>query len=96
MIANALLATCALLLALLFYLMSACRFLIPYRSVIVREYGTVILAFAAVLSVNVFALVYSLGRILGLKDTGRKLAHLEKQLRSGGPIARDLADKLEE
>jgi hypothetical protein len=110
MIPNALLASCTLLLALLFYLMSACRFLIPYRRVILHDHGALILLSTAVLFVNVFALVYSAGRVLGLKDTGRKLAHLDKQLHSGapsarfparwgvsgGPIARDLADKLED
>ncbi len=96
MIANALLASCTVLLALLFYVMSACRFLIPYRRVIFQDHGALILLSATVLFVNVFALVYSAGRVLGLKDTGRKLAHLDKQLHTGGPIARDLADKLDE
>src|SRR5262249_22461839 len=96
MIANALLASCTLLLALLFYLMSACRFLIPYRRIILHDYGALIVLCAAVLFVNVFALVYSAGRMLGLKDPGRKLADLDKQLHGGGPIARDLADKLED
>jgi len=96
MIANALLASFTLLLALLFYLLSACSFLIPYRRVIAHDYGALILLSAAVLFVNIFALAYSASRVLGLKDTGRKLAHLDKQLRSGGPIARDLADRLEE
>ncbi len=96
MIANALLATTAIMLALLFYLMNECQFLIPYRPVLIREYGATLLIWSALLFVNLFALMYTLCRVVGLKDTGRKLAHLEKQLRAGGPIARDLAERLDE
>ncbi len=96
MIANALLAATVIMLALLFYLMNECRFLIPYRAVLVRDYGPTLLMWAALLFVNLFALTYTLCRVIGLKDTGRKLAHLEKQLRAGGPIARDLAERLDE
>jgi hypothetical protein len=96
MMANALFASSAIMLALLFCLMSACRFLIPYRAVLLHDYGMSLLLWAGVLFVNLFAVIYTLCRIIGLKDTGRKLAHVEKQLRAGGPIARDLADRLGE
>jgi len=33
---------------------------------------------------------------LFLKDTGEKLAHLEKQLRSGGTISEELSRRLKE
>jgi hypothetical protein len=96
MIANAFLAATAILMAVLFYLMNGCRFLIPYRAVLLHEYGTTLLIWTTVLFFNLFALLYTIGRVIGLKDTGRKLAHLEKQLRTGGPIARDLAERLDE
>jgi hypothetical protein len=44
--------------------------------------------------VNLFALCYLVSRTLFLKDTGRKLAHVEKQLRTGQPIVRDLSERL--
>ena len=49
---------------------------------------------AGVIFLNVFAGAYMVGRALFLKDTGRKLAHVEKQLRAGDAVSRDLAERL--
>jgi hypothetical protein len=83
MIANTLVITIALLLALAFWLMGELKFLIPYRAFLMHEYGPVILGYVGVLSVNLFALLFSVNRRFFLKDTGRKLSHLDKQLREG-------------
>lgn len=83
MIANALILTIALLLALGFWLMGELKFLIPYRHILIHQYGTLILAWVAVLFMNLFAAVYAIQRKLFLKDTGRKLAHLDKQAATG-------------
>ncbi len=96
MIGNALLATCVVLLAAAFALLGECRCLIPYRAYIAREYGIVILAFAGVLALNLFGACYLASRALFLQDTGRKLAHVEKQIRRGRSLVADLADRLEE
>jgi hypothetical protein len=77
-------------------LLQELRFLVPYKALIFQTYAATIAAFAAALFVNVFAAVYLLGRKLFLKDTGRKLAHLEKQLRTDGSISEDLAERLGE
>jgi len=45
---------------------------------------------------NLFAAFYLICRKLFLKDTGEKLAHLEKQLRSGGTISEELSRRLKE
>ena len=45
---------------------------------------------------NLFAACYAISRTVFLKDTGQKLAHLEKQLRSGSPLSAELAQRLEE
>lgn len=45
---------------------------------------------------NIFALIYVAVRKLLLKDTGRKLAHLEKQLRTGQSISEELTERLKE
>jgi hypothetical protein len=50
---------------------------------------------ALVVFVNLFALAYSLSRRLFLKDTGRKLAYVDRQLQTGDTIVRDLSDRLE-
>jgi hypothetical protein len=83
MIANVVLITIAILLALAFWLMGELKFFIPYKVVLWREYATPILTYVGVLSANVFAAVFVLIRKFLLKDTGRKLSHLDKQLRAG-------------
>jgi hypothetical protein len=83
MIANALILTIALLLALGFWLMNEMRFLIPYRHALMQDHGAVILVGATVLFTNLFAAVYVLQRKLFLKDTGRKLRHVDKQAAMG-------------
>jgi len=82
-IANALIVTTAIVLALAFWLMGELRFLVPYRRVLFHEYGNVLIFWSAILSTNVFAAVYALQRNFFLKDTGRKLSHIEKQLEVG-------------
>ena len=83
MIANALFISIALLLALGFWLMGELKFFIPYKTVLIHEYGRIILVYVAVLFVNVFAVMFALIRKFLLKDTGRKLSHLDKQLHLG-------------
>ena len=53
MIANSLIVTVAVLLALGFWLMGQLKFLVPYRSILYHHYGTVILTWIAVVFVNV-------------------------------------------
>jgi len=48
MIANALILTIAVLLAIGFWLMGELKFFIPYKAVLLHQHGTVILAFIAV------------------------------------------------
>jgi len=45
MIANALILTIAILLALGFWLMGELKFFIPYKAVLLQQYGTALLAF---------------------------------------------------
>jgi hypothetical protein len=96
MIGNAFLAATVIVLALSFFLMQECRFLIPYRHLLMVKYGGTLAIFIAALFVNLVAASYLIGRKLFLKDTGQKLAHLEKQLRSGATISEELSDRLNE
>ena len=96
MIANAFFATTVLLLALAFFLLGECRFLIPYRQLLWERYGDAIGLFAAALFVNLFTAVFLLCRKLFLKDTGRKLAHLEKQLQTGASLSEELSRRVNE
>jgi hypothetical protein len=83
MIANALFVAIALLLALGFWLMGELKFFVPYKTVLLHEYGQAILIYVAVLFMNLFAGTLALIRKFFLKDTGRKLSHLDKQLHLG-------------
>ena len=83
MIANALILTIAILLALGFWLMGELKFLIPYKALLLHQYTTAILTYIGVLSLNLFALLFAINRGFFLKDTGRKLSHLDKQLHVG-------------
>lgn len=80
MVANALIVTIALLLALGFWLLGELKFLIPYRHILLSQYGSILLLWLAVLFVNVFAGVYAIQRKFFLKDTGRKLSHVDTQV----------------
>jgi len=83
MVANTALITVAVLLALGFWLMGELRFLVPYKVLLLEAYATPILIYSAALAVNVFAVTFVLIRKFFLKDTGRKLLHLDKQLHVG-------------
>ena len=96
MIGNALVAATVFMLALLFFLMQECTFLIPYRHLLWAKYAAPMAIFAAALFLNLFAAIYVGCRKFFLKDTGRKLAHLEKQLRTGDSLSEELARRLNE
>ena len=83
MASNALLLTIALLLALGFWLLGELKFLIPYRHVLFHDCGATLLLWSAILFVNVFAAIYGLERKFFLKDTGRKLSHVDRQVLQG-------------
>jgi hypothetical protein len=83
MIANAIFAAAILVLGLFFFLMTQLGFLIPYRSLLFHHYGPSILLFTCVLFFNMTAALFTLGRRFFLKDTGRKLAHFDRELNAG-------------
>jgi hypothetical protein len=83
MIANALLITIAFLLAYGFWLMGELKFMASYKAVLLQAYEAWILGSAAVLFFNVFGVVLLLQRKFLLKNTGRKLSHLDRQFHVG-------------
>ena len=83
MIANALFAATGLTLALTFFLGNQLRFLIPYRFLLLHQYETAILLCVAVLFVNLTGAFFTFARRFFLKDTGRKLAHFDRELNAG-------------
>src|ERR1700682_2744423 len=83
MIANALLITIAFLLAYGFWLMGELKFMAAYKGVLLHAYGQWIFVSAAILFFNIFGAVLLLQRKFLLKNTGRKLSHLDSQFQVG-------------
>src|SRR5580700_5988127 len=83
MLANALILTIAILLALGFWLLNALRFLIPYKHILFHQYGGLLLGWVVMVFANVLAGVFAIQRKFFLKDTGRKLSHIDQQVAAG-------------
>src|SRR6185369_1658533 len=83
MIAIALLVTVAFLLAYTFWLMGELKFMVAYKTALLHAYGQWICGLAALLFFNVFGAILLLQRKLLLKNTGRKLSHLDRQFQVG-------------
>jgi hypothetical protein len=79
MIANALLFTIVILLGYGFWLLDQLKFMARHKAVLYHAYGTTILIFLTVLFLNLFGAALAIGRRFFLKNTGRKLSHLDKQ-----------------
>src|SRR5258708_40119592 len=79
MIANAVLFTIVILLGYGFWLLDQLKFMARYKAVLFHAYANTILIFVAGLSVNVFGAPLAIGRRVFLKNTGRKLSHLDRQ-----------------
>jgi hypothetical protein len=94
MIANSAFVAAMLLLVGSVLLLEQLTFLRPYRRLLLERYLWVLVGSLAVVFLNLFALCYLVSRQLFLKDTGRKLAHLEKQLQTRDTIVRDLSERL--
>jgi formate-dependent nitrite reductase membrane component NrfD len=94
MIANSAVLAAIVLLLLTFELLEELAFLAPYKRVIFHDYLWMIIGSLVVVFVNLFACFYVITRHLFLKDTGRKLAHVEKQLLTPETIVRDLSERL--
>jgi hypothetical protein len=96
MMAPAFFLTVTILLVAGFTLLDTCTFLAPFRALLWHRYAATFAIWTLVLAVDLFGLIYLAMRVLGLKDTGRKLAHVEQELREGSPIAQELAEQLED
>jgi hypothetical protein len=93
-IASSVFITSIIMLALGFYIVGELKFLAPYRELILHRHGITIGWFLLGVFGNLFAVVYAINRKLFLKDTGRKLAHVEKQIRTGSSISEELSARL--
>ena len=94
MIANSAFLAAMVVVLLTFWIMGELEFLAPYKHAILPRYLWVIVGAMVVLFLNLFALFYAATRWLFLKETGRKLAHVERQLQTPDTVVRDLSDRL--
>jgi len=94
MIANSAFLAAMVLVLVLFALMDQLSFLAPYKQLILRQYLWVIVWLLIALFINLFAVFYTVTRRLFLKDTGRKLAYVDRQLLTRDTIVRDLSERL--
>jgi len=93
-IANSAFLAAMVVMLLLFVLMDQLSFLVPYKRLIFTQYLWVIVTAIAMTFINLFALFYTITRRLFLKDTGRKLAHVDRQLLTRDTVVRDLSERL--
>lgn len=94
MIANSAFLAAMVVLLLLFWIMGQLDFLAAYKHAILPRYLWVIVGAVVVVFLNLFALFYTASRWLFLKETGRKLAHVERQLHTPDTVVRDLSERL--
>lgn len=83
MLANAVFVATLLFLALGFWLTHSLHFLTPWRSLILHRYLQSIALYGALLFANILGLTIWIERKFFLRDTGRKLKHLDREIHSG-------------
>ena len=83
MLANAVFVATLIFLALGFGLMHELHFLVPWRGLILHNYLGAIAACCALLFANLLGLTIWIERKFFLRDTGRKLRHLDQEIHSG-------------
>ena len=94
MIANSAFLAAMAVLLLVFWLLGQVDFLAPYKRLLFGQHLWLIVSALVLVFFNVFALAYAVTRGLFLKDTGRKLAHVDRQLGTADTVARDLSERL--
>jgi hypothetical protein len=72
------------------WLAAELSFLAPYRAAIFRTYGLHIMAGVVLVFANLLGTYYLIARWLFLRDAGRKLTHIDRQLRSAPGLHDDL------
>jgi hypothetical protein len=94
MIANAAFLAALTVFLLVGWLAGELQFLAPYKGTLFRVHGARMLGATLLVFLNLCALYYALGRWLLLRDTGRKLRHLDHQLRTPDAVLDRVGDDL--
>src|SRR6202020_3460951 len=83
MLANAVFVATLLFLALGFWLAHSLHFFTPWRDLIVHRYLQSIALYCALLFANILGITIWIERKFFLRDTGRKLRHLDQEIQTG-------------
>ena len=83
MIANAAFVATLIFLALGFWLMHTLHFLVPWRGLILHTCLKSIALYCVLLFANILGLTVWIERKFFLRDTGRKLRHLDQEIHTG-------------
>ena len=94
MIANSAFLAAMTLLVLVFIVFGQLEFLAPYKGLIAARYLWTIVGALVLVFLNLFGVFYLVSRTLFLKETGRKLAHVEKLLYTPDTVVSDLSERL--
>ena len=94
MIANTAFLAALTLFLLVAWLAGELRVLAPYRTALFMLHGRLIAEVALVVFLNLCALYYALARWLFLRETGRKLTHVDRQLMASAGVGEDLPPEL--
>jgi hypothetical protein len=94
MIANTAFLAALTLFLLVAWLAGELRFLAPYKAALFRLHGTFIAGATLIVFLNLCATFYALARWVFLRDTGRKLTHVDRQLIGSEGVHEDLPPQL--
>ena len=94
MIANTAFLAALTVFLLVAWLAGELSFLAAYRTALFTLHGRLIAELALLVFLNLCALYYAVARWLFLRDTGRKLTHVDRQLMASAGVAEDLPPEL--
>ena len=69
-------------------------FLAPFKGILFQRHGWVITGAVLLLFLNLCALYYGIARWVFLRDAGRKIRHVDEQLRSADSLHEELRPHL--
>ena len=94
MIANVAFLAAVTLFLLAAWLAGELTFLAPYKGLLFRRHGAVIGGAALLVFFHLCAFYYAVARWLFLRDTGRKLTHMDQQLVTAESVHQELREHL--
>ena len=90
MTANAAFAAALMTFLIVAWTAGELAFLAPFKALLFHRHGWVIVGAILLLFLNLCALCYGIARWVFLRDTGRKLRHVDEQLRTDDGLHEEL------